>query len=133
MLGGAAKSGADAGQHGERDLDLAAEHVPHFGGVVQQLVHADAHEVHEHQLGHGPHAGGGSADGRAHKGRLGKGSVQHPLVAELLEAHGGAEGAAPGVNDAQVLPAGAPGNPQARFLATLMASATPVKMSHGRP
>ena len=56
MLGRAAEPGADAGEHDEGDLDLAAEHVAHLGGVVQHLVHADAYEVDEHQLGDGPHS-----------------------------------------------------------------------------
>ena len=39
------------------------------------------------------------------------GVVQHPLVAELLdEAAGGAERSTPGINDAQVFPAGAAGD-----------------------
>ena len=109
MLGGAAEAGANAGQHGEWHLDLAPEHVPHLGRVVQQLVHANAHKVNEHQLGDCPHSGGGGANGRSHEGSLGKGSIQDPLVAELLnQANGSAKGAAPGVHDAQVFPAGTP-------------------------
>ena len=102
---------ADAGEHDEGHLDLAAEHVAHLGGVVEKLVHADADEVHEHQLGDGAHAGGGGADGGADEGGFGERGVQHALVAELLDqAARGAERAAPGVNDAQVLAAGAAGD-----------------------
>ena len=111
MLGGAAETGADAREHDEWNLDLSAKHVAHLGGVVEQLVHADPDEVHEHQLGDGAHAGGGGADGGAHESGFGKGCVEDTLVAELLDqAAGGAESAAPSVHDAQVFAAGAAGN-----------------------
>ena len=111
VLGGAAEPRADAGEHDERNLDLPAEHVAHLGGVVEQLVHADADEIDEHQLGDGAHTGGSGADGGAHEGSFGERGVQHALVAELLnQAAGGAERAAPGVHDAQMLAAGAAGD-----------------------
>ena len=36
---------ADAREHGEGELHVAAVHVAHLGRVVEQLVKADAHEV----------------------------------------------------------------------------------------
>ena len=57
MLGRGPESGPDAGHHGEWHFHLAAEHIAHLGGVVDQLVHADADEVDEHQFGYGPESG----------------------------------------------------------------------------
>ena len=92
-------------------MTCPAEHVAHLGGVVEELVHADADKVDEHQLGDGAHAGGSSANGGAHECGLRQRGVQDALVAELLdEAAGGAEGSAPGVDDAQMLATGAAGD-----------------------
>ena len=51
MLRGGAEAGAVHGADDERRHRLAAEHVAELGGLVEDLVEADAHEVDEHQLG----------------------------------------------------------------------------------
>ena len=111
MLRRAAETGADAGKHHERNFHLPAEHIAHLGGIVQHLVHTNADEIHEHQFGDSPHSGGRRADGGADECRFGKGRIQHPLVAELLnQPDGSAERPAPSVNNAQMLAPGAPGD-----------------------
>ena len=71
MLGGAAEAGPDACQKGERQLDLATEHIAHLGGIVEQLVHAHSYEVDKHELGDGAHTRGGRSDGCPNEGGLG--------------------------------------------------------------
>ena len=65
---------------------LAAEHVAELGGLVEDLVEADAHEVDEHQLGDRAQAGRGGAGRRADEGALGDRRVEHALAAELRPA-----------------------------------------------
>ena len=57
VLRAAAQARADRGADHHRGLGLAAEHVAELGGLVVDLVEADADEVDEHDLGHRPHAG----------------------------------------------------------------------------
>ena len=54
VLGRRTGASSYPGKECERHLDLPSVHVAHLGGVVQDLVHTHAHEVHEHQLGYGP-------------------------------------------------------------------------------
>src|SRR5262249_31570949 len=76
---------------------LAAEHVTELGGLVINLVEADAEEVAEHQLGHGPEAGHGRPGGGAHDGRFGDRRVDHAGLAELAaQTLGDAQHAATG-------------------------------------
>src|SRR5205807_892173 len=77
---------------------LAAEHVAELGALVEDLVHAHAEEVDEHELGHRPEAGGGGAHRRADEPRLRDRRVQHALAPVLLDqALGDSEDATPGV------------------------------------
>ncbi len=77
---------------------LAAEHVAEFGGLVENLVEADTHEINEHQVGDGAEASRGGAGGSAYERAFGDGCVQDAVAAEFGEqALGDAEGAAPGV------------------------------------
>ena len=98
MLGGGAEAGAVHRAHDQGRGRLAAEHVAELGGLVEDLVEADAEEVDEHQLGHRPQAGGGGARRGADEGALGDRRVEHPVAAELRhQALGDAERSAPGV------------------------------------
>ena len=91
--GARARARGQADDHGHGNL--AAEHIAHLGGLVDELVHADGEEVAEHQLGYGPQARGRRADGAAYYRALGDGRIAHALGAELVEhAHGHAEAAA---------------------------------------
>ncbi len=74
---------------------LAAEHVAELGHLVEDLVHADADEIGEHQFGHRPQPGKRRAAGSADDGRLGNRRIDHALGAELRQqALGHAEDAA---------------------------------------
>ena len=75
--------GAELGAHGERHLGGAAGHERQLGGLVQQLVEADAEEVEVHHLDDRAHPGHGGADAEPDDRRLGDRRVAHP-VAELL-------------------------------------------------
>ena len=88
VLGGVAGAGAEGGAVGEGQLGLAAEHVAVLGGLVDDLVHGDAHEVRVHELGHGPGTGDGGANRRPADGRLGNGRVDDAFLAPLLQQAG---------------------------------------------
>jgi hypothetical protein len=62
VLAGRPRAGAEGGAQHHGGDRLAAEHVSEFGGLVEDLVEADAHEVDEHQ----------SAIGRSPRGRPGR-------------------------------------------------------------
>ena len=53
--------------------------------TVDQLVHGQGHEIHEHDFHHRPAAGQGGANGDADKTRFRNGGVDDPLRAELVE------------------------------------------------
>ena len=98
VLTGGADAGADQGADRDWALRLAAEHVAELGALVEDLVHAAAEEVDEHQLGDRSQPGRGRADRRADETRLGDRGVEDPVAAELLdETLGDAHRPAPGV------------------------------------
>ena len=55
-------AGTDLGANDNRCLSLAAEHVTELGGLIEDLVEADAHEIDEHELGNRPQAARRGAD-----------------------------------------------------------------------
>ncbi len=111
VLAGGADPGADHGADHQRALGLAAEHVAQLGALVEDLVHAAAEEVDEHQLGDWAQAGGRGADGGADEAGLGDRGVQHPIAPELLdEPFGDAHHPAPGVVVAEVIDRGPAGD-----------------------
>ena len=77
--------GAELGPHGQRHLGCTAGHERQLGGLVQQLVEADAEEVEVHQLDDGTHPGHGRADAEPDDRGLGDRGVAH-AVAELGRA-----------------------------------------------
>src|SRR5207248_2011138 len=98
MLRGGAAASADHRADDHRRLRLAAEHVAELGGLVEDLVEADAEKIAEHQFGDGAQAGNGGAGGGAHDRRFGDRGVDDPSLAELAdEALGDTEDAAIGV------------------------------------
>ena len=97
MLGGRAEPGPDHGADDHRRLGLAAEHVFEFGGLIENLVEADAHEVDEHQFGDRTHAAGGGADRGAHIGRFRQRRIHQSLTVLGVETLGNTEHAAPGI------------------------------------
>ena len=97
VLGRGAKAGADHRADHDRGLGLAAEHVLELGGLVEDLVETDAHEVDEHQLGHRAHAAGRRADRRADVGAFAQRRVEQAVAMLGVKPFGDAEHAAPGV------------------------------------
>ena len=69
----------------QRDLELAAGHVPVLGGLVHDLLHRESREVLVHDLDDRAHALHGRADTRAHDRHLRDRGVAHTLGAELLQ------------------------------------------------
>src|SRR5215218_2311015 len=91
-------AGADHGPNHHRALRLPAKHVAQFGALVEDLVHAAAEEVDEHQLGDRSQPGRRRADRRADETRFGDWGVEHAPSTELLhEPLRYAHHAAPGV------------------------------------
>ena len=85
MLRGHVHAGARHGDHRDRQLRRAAEHVAHLRHLVGDLVHALAHEIHEHDVDHRPQSGGGGADPEADDAFLRNRRVHHPVGSELVE------------------------------------------------
>ncbi len=95
-----AAAGADHRADDERGLGFAAEHVAELGGLVVNLVEADAEEIREHQLGDRAQPGDRGAGGSAHDRRLGDRRVDDPGLAEFTkEPLGHAEDSAIGIGD----------------------------------
>ena len=90
MLCGAAGAGACGQTHDHRQGNVAAEHVAHFGRLVDQLVHTDGQKVVEHQLSNRTEAGCRAADGAADDGAFGNRGIAYTLGSELIE-HAGAD------------------------------------------
>jgi hypothetical protein len=80
---------------------VAAEHEAELGGLVEDLVEADAHEVDEHQLGDRAHARGGRTDGSTDESRLRDRRVEDAVGVLRLQALGGAQRAAPRLVDSR--------------------------------
>jgi hypothetical protein len=75
--------------HHHRHRNLAAEHEARLGGLIDQRVHGERDEVHEHDFDHRPQAGHGDPDGGADNGGFGNRRVAHPLGAELFQEPAG--------------------------------------------
>ena len=52
VLAGGPNPGAIHGAHDQRRHRLAAEHVAEFGGLVEDLIETDTHEINEHEEQH---------------------------------------------------------------------------------
>ncbi|MPN63423.1 hypothetical protein SDC9_211182 [bioreactor metagenome] len=72
-----------AQHHGHRAL--AAEHVARLRGLVDQRIHGQRDEVHEHDFDDGLQAGERRAHGRRGDRRFGNRRVDHAFFAELLQ------------------------------------------------
>src|SRR5215218_6626496 len=108
VLTGGADTCADLGTNRDRTLCLSAEHVPEFGALVEDLIHAAAEEVDEHQLGHWSQASRGRPDSGPDETCLGDRGVKNPVAAEFLdETLGDAHRPAPGVIVHEVIDHGA--------------------------
>src|SRR5262249_59727176 len=70
VLPGGPETRSDHGADHQWHRRFAAEHVAEFGSLVEDLVHTDPEEVHEHQLGDRPEARGRGAYSRADEGGL---------------------------------------------------------------
>ncbi|CAB4989186.1 unannotated protein [freshwater metagenome] len=81
VLGSGRHASAAGGRDGQGDGDRAPEHVLHLGRLVEDLVHGDADEIHEHQVAHRSKAPGSSTDAEADDRLLGDRGVLDPLVA----------------------------------------------------
>ena len=85
MMGSVRPGGSARYPDHHRHLVLPGEHIVSLGGLVGELVEADADEVHEHDLHHGPQAYRRRPYRMADDRRLHDGGVAYPLGAELLE------------------------------------------------
>jgi hypothetical protein len=98
VLAGGAEAGAVHGAYHQRRGRLAAEHVAELGRLIEDLVEADAHEVHEHQFGHGAQTGRRRAGRRPDEGAFGDRRVEHAVAAERRrQPFGHAQHPAPGI------------------------------------
>jgi hypothetical protein len=77
MLAAILEAGAGHGADDHRHMGLAAGHEAQLGGMVGDLVHADADEIHQHDFDHRPHADHRGADGGTHEAHLGNRSGAH--------------------------------------------------------
>ena len=90
---------------------LAAEHVAQLGALIENLVHAAAEEVDEHQLGNRAQTSRSRADRCADEPGFGNGGVEHAVAAEFLhQSLGDAHRATPGVLIDQVVDGRAAGD-----------------------
>ena len=80
----AARHARGAAEH-DRDGELAARHVPHVGGVVDDLVDGDPGEAEGHELDDRAEAHHRGADADAGEAFLGDRRVDHAAGAELVE------------------------------------------------
>ena len=81
-------------QH-HRNRSLTAEHRPRLGCLIDQHVHRQGGEIHEHDFHHGPHSGQRGPHGHAGDCRLGNRGIIHPRGAEpVQQIAGGLERAA---------------------------------------
>ena len=86
---------ADRGADDERDAPLLTRDVPVLGGLVDERVHRQAHEVAEHDLDDRAQSADGRAERRARERELGDRRVEHARLAEaLLDPRGDREHAA---------------------------------------
>ena len=83
MLAAGAEAGAGHRADRDRHLRLAARHEAQLGRMVDDHVHRHRREVHQHDLGHRPHADHRRADGRADDGLLGDRRGAHARRAVL--------------------------------------------------
>ena len=72
-----------AQHHGH--LGLAAEHVVHLGGLIEELVKGNADKVHKHQLGHRAQTSCRGTGGSTHDGAFRDGGVAHAAFAKLVK------------------------------------------------
>ena len=108
MLARGAEAAAGGKANHRRALGLAAEHVAELAHLVDDLVHAHADEVGEHDFRHRAHAHQGGAGRRADNGRLGNRGVDAAIGAEFLVNTGRTPNTPP---TAPTLPLGAPLQP----------------------
>src|SRR5215213_8191459 len=85
MLTAGADAGADLGANSDGALCLPAEHVAEFGTLIEDLIHAAAEEVDEHEFGNRSQTSSGRPDGGADETRLGDRGIQDPVATELLD------------------------------------------------
>ena len=90
--------GAELRAHGQRHLRGAAGHERQLGGLVEQLVEADADEVEVHQLDDRPHAGHRRADAEAHDRGLGDRRVADAVAEAVVQPAGETEHVAAGAD-----------------------------------
>src|SRR5947209_13485620 len=89
VLGGHAPTRSHRGPDDQGCPQSAPGHVVNLGGLVDDLVHGEGHEVAEHDLDDGAHSCHRQAHADAGYTRLGNRTIQYPLRSEsVVEALG---------------------------------------------
>ncbi len=83
MLACGTESGAVHRANHQRHRRPATEHVPQFGGLVENLIEAYAHKVNEHQFRHGSQSGRRCPHRRTDKSAFANRRIPHALLTEL--------------------------------------------------
>lgn len=65
-----------------RNAELAAGHVTHLGGVIDQLAHGQGHEIDEHDLDDRPSSGESGTRREAHDAIFADRRIDHPPLAK---------------------------------------------------
>ncbi len=87
MVSGGARPVVHRRTEHHRDRRLSPEHVAHLGALADDLVHRHPDEAGQ-GFDHRPHADHRRSDGRAEEPAFRQGSVQYPLLAELIQQAG---------------------------------------------
>ena len=83
MLSGRAGARAGTSANGDRHSGLSAGHEAQLRRMIDDLIHRDGDEVHQHDLRDRPHAGERRAHGRADDGLFGDRRGAHAMLAIL--------------------------------------------------
>ena len=84
VRGAVLHAAAAGGAHDQGHAQLPAQHVAQLRRLVDERVHRQHDEIHEHDLDDGPVARHGGAHARAHDAEFADGRVAHAVAPEFL-------------------------------------------------
>src|SRR4030042_97740 len=67
----------------KRAFKLSPEHITHFGDLVDNAIHAEGHEIHEHDLRHRAEPGSRCTGGHSYDGGFTDGCIHNAFWAVL--------------------------------------------------